>query len=119
MPELPSNTMRLAADRIRQAVAGVREDLADNDYWACDHPDATEAEIYTSGVECGLGGEAGTFAGMWTPEAGVAVADWLDAVAANAEELRHLLGIYSEPVNDPVWNAAVAVAQALRGDDDV
>jgi hypothetical protein len=118
MPELPAVTMRTAAARIRRAVADVREDLADNDYWACDNPDVTEAEVYASGVECGLGGEAGDFAGMWTPDAAVSVADWLDATAAKAEELRALLGVWSAPVGDPVWDAAVATARALRGDDD-
>lgn len=118
MPELPTTTMRTAAARIRRAVADVREDLTDNDYWACDHPDVTEAEIYASGVDCGLGGKAGTFAGMWTPGATVAVADWLDATAAKAEELREMLGFYSEPVADPVWDAAVATARALQGGDD-
>lgn len=117
MSELPAVTMRLAAARIRQAVAEARDDLATNDYWACDHPDATEAEIWTYGVECGLGGEAGTLAGMLTPDAAEAVADWLDATAAKSEELWELLGVWLVPADAPEWNAAVATAQALRGDD--
>lgn len=118
MPELPAVTMRLAAARIRRAVADAREDLAENDYWACDHPEVTEAEIWTSGVECGLGGEAGALAGMLTPDAVEAVADWLDATAARSEELRNLLGVWSEPASDPEWNAVAATARALRGGDD-
>lgn len=118
MPELPAITMRVAAARIRRAAADARDDMATNDYWACDHPDVTEAETWTSGVECGLGGEAGTLAGMLTPDAVEAIADWLDATAAKAEELRHLLGVWSAPVDDPAWNAAVATARALRGGND-
>lgn len=118
MPEFPAITMRLAAARIRRAVADARADLSTNDYWACDHPDVSEAEIWTSGVECGLGGDAGTLAGMLTPDAIEVVADWLDATAARAEELRNLLGVWSAPADDPGWNAAVATARALRGDDD-
>lgn len=45
-------------------------------------------------------------------------ADWLDATAARAEELRDILGRWSTPDDDPEWNAAVATARALRGDDD-
>lgn len=118
MPEFPAVTMRQAAARIRRAVADARDDLTTNDYWACDDPGVTEAEVWTSGVENGLGGDAGTLAGMLTPDAAEAVADWLDATAARAEELREILGVWSAPADDPGWNAAVATARALRGDDD-
>lgn len=115
MPELPAATMRVAAARIRRAVADARDDIVSNSYWASGH--GTEAERWTSGVECGLGGEAGTLAGMLTPDAAEAVADWLDATAAKSEELWELLGVWLVPADAPEWNAAVATAQALRGDD--
>lgn len=116
MPEFPAITMRVAAKRIRRAVADARADLATNDYWSSGC--ANEAERWAGGVENGLGGPAGTLAGMLTPDAVEAVADWLDATAARAEELRDILGRWSTPDDDPEWNAAVATARALRGDDD-
>lgn len=79
MPELPNQTMRRAAVAMRSLVNDLREDLANNDYWACDNPDATEDEIYAYGTDSGLGGEAGAFAASWTPGVALAVADLLDS----------------------------------------
>ena len=119
MPETPNALILRSAAQIRTLVAELREDLAANDYWSCDHPEATEDEIYAYGVDSGLGGEAGAFAASWTPGVALAVADWLDATAARAEGLYELLGIVSTPVNDPVWDAAARVARAcLNGEDD-
>lgn len=116
MPELPHATLRRAATAMRSLVSNLREDLADNDYWACDNPDATEDEIYAYGTDDGLGGEAGTFAASWTPGVAMAVADWLDAVAAGPEELRDMLGAWTYPESDPAWQAALRTARAYLGE---
>jgi hypothetical protein len=55
----------------------------------------------------------------WHPGVALVVADWLDATAAKSEELNDLLGVISEPANDPIWNAAVRVARIYLGEPDV
>lgn len=116
MSELSHATLRRAAAKMRSLVNDLREDLASNDYWACDHPEATEDEIYAYGVDEGLGGEAGSFAASWTPSVALAVANWLDALAAGPEELRGILGVWSAPTSDPEWEAAMRTARAYLGD---
>jgi hypothetical protein len=101
---------------MRSSVNDLREDLTTNDYWACDSPEATEDEIYAYGADDGLGGEAGSFAASWTPGVALAVADWLDAVAAKPEELRDVLGVWSFPTSDPEWQAALKTARAYLGE---
>lgn len=112
MPELPTVTLRRAAASMRSLANDVCTDLATNSYWACDL-EATEDEIYAHGTDSGLGGAAGTFAAAWTPGVALAVADLLDAVAAKAEELRGILGVWSFPVSDPQWDAALKTARAF------
>lgn len=72
---------------MRQLVADLRGDMAANDYWACDRPDATEDEIYSAGVADGLGGEAGDFAAAWTPAVALEQAALLEHAALGIETL--------------------------------
>lgn len=79
--ETPAETLRRASARVRELLAALRDDMATADYWACDHPEATEDEIYRSGTEDAMGGAAGEYAAAWTPAVAEAVAASLDATA--------------------------------------
>jgi hypothetical protein len=84
-PADATQTIRRAAEVMRKTLAELRDEMATGDYWACDHPDATPDEIWTSGVVDGLGGEAGSYAGSWTPTVALLVAGLLDAIAADID----------------------------------
>lgn len=108
-PPIAADMCRRAAARNRKSVADVRDDMATNDYWACDHSEATESEIYTAGVVDGLGGEAGDFAGSWTPSAALATADVLDHAAV-------LIGRLPADAEMPsLLSLAVRLAEAFGG----
>ena len=125
MPETPAQTCREAAAKARTLVAHLRSDMAANDCWACDHPDAcTEDEIYSDGVEDGLGGDAGAFAASWTLDVALAHAELLDAVADDFDMVERINS--RDPDNDgatrvmdhPLATAALVVARAyLKGED--
>jgi hypothetical protein len=122
MPDA-THLLREAATAMRSLVNDLREDLADNDYWARDSPDATEDEIYAAGADEGLGGEAGAFAASWTPGVALAVADLLDAAAADFDMCERINSC--NPGNDgatrildhPLATAALMMARAYLGGD--
>jgi len=110
-------TLRTAAARMRTHVQDVLDEMDRRpDYW---NPPLGDTAAYSQGVDSGLGGPAGTLAAAWHPGVALAAADWLDATAAKSEELNDLLGVISEPANDPIWNAAVRVARSYLGEVDV
>jgi hypothetical protein len=124
MHEATAQTCRKAAAKIRTRVADLRDDMATNDYWACDHPDAGEDEIYAAGVVDGLGGEAGDFAGFWTPGVALTVADLLDVAAVDFDMCERINS--RDPDNDgktrvmdhPLAIAALCIARIHLGGSD-
>lgn len=116
MPELAVNTLRRAAVRMRADVQRILDEMDRRpDYW---DPALDDTAAYSQGVDGGLGGPAGTLAASWHPGVALAVAEWLDATAAKSEELNGLLGVITQPVGDPVWDAAVQVARAYLKETD-
>lgn len=111
----PAQAMRAAAARLRQDIDTVRAELDRAEDWPAN---PSYADRWRLGVEDGLGGPAGEFAGRFTPALADLLADTFDALAS---EMHDYPAVYvedgvgleswkSEP--DPAWTAAHRVAQA-------
>ena len=113
--------LRQAAAQMRataqKATPGPWTSLDNGDRLIHEHPGSDDF-TYVVDEPMSNGANAAHIA-AWHPGVALAVADWLDATAAKSEELNGMLGIITEPANDPIWNAAVQVARTYLGEGDV
>lgn len=75
-PPSPALTLHMAADRLRRAAQAALDQQAKDG--------RTSADWYADMVDGYLGGAVGMFCGLFSPAAGLELADWLDATAAAA-----------------------------------
>lgn len=111
--------LRHAAAHMREiadtATPGPWTSLDNGDRLIHEHDDGSDDFTYVVDEPMSSGANAAHIA-AWHPSVALAVADWLDATAAKSEELNDLLGVTTQPVGDPVWDAAVLVARAYLGE---
>lgn len=76
----PEQTLTAAAQALRDAANAIRYEIKTNTYW---HGVPAE-NAWAIGANNALGGYAGIYAAMFTPDVADALADWLDSAAEDA-----------------------------------
>lgn len=104
----PLLELRMAAIKVRSRAEAVRAKLAD-DFWA-------DRGGFAEAMDNWLGGEIGEFAGLFSPEAGLEIAGWLESVIKRLE--RQVPGQEARgegPMALADKAAAFTIARALLG----
>ena len=76
----PADELRTAADKLRRLAETAQHDLETADYWK---PYTSNA--WAHGFINGFGGPSSDYAAVLPPTVGLALADWMDETARNAE----------------------------------
>lgn len=106
-PPSPALVLHQAADRLRRAAQAAMDQEASEG--------RTPADWYADMVDGYLGGPAGMFCGLLSPAAGLELADWLDATAAEAVRYAAGFGNLQEEITDgyPIRTAQRILGEAL------
>jgi len=108
----PSQILTTAAQALRDAANATRYEMKTGTYWHGLAPDVA----WERGITNAVGGPAGDFCALMSPDAALALADWLEATAS---EMGVVDGTEYRAVGDghdfASWNAALALARQLLG----
>ncbi|MEU7318327.1 hypothetical protein [Streptomyces sp. NPDC007083] len=70
-----TDELRATAQRLLDLADETAEDITTNDYWHSQH--APRERWFENGIDNAVGGPAGKLAGLFSPEASRALAQWL------------------------------------------
>lgn len=95
----PAETLTAAAQALRDAVNATRYEMKTGTYWQGLAPDVA----WERGITNAVGGPAGDFCALMSPDAALALAEWLDSAAEDVKQIgadfralavaRQLLGV--------------------------
>lgn len=108
----PAETLTAAAQALRDAANATLYEMKTGTYWQGLEPETA----WERGITNAVGGPAGDFCALMSPDAALALAAWLEATAS---EMGVVDGTEYQAFGDgqdfASWNAAIVLARQLLG----